>query len=112
MQNPDKKKARVGPFLDPSSGQPNSSPDFAANLLSDQYKSVFVEPRPEWVVEDVQQFFTADTVDQALSDIEFSEADIEHACQELSSSSAPGADDANAGLSTWSTAFPLLSLER
>ena len=26
--------------------------------------------------------------------------------------SAPGADDDNAGLSTWSTAFPLLSLER
>ena len=37
-----KTRARIGPFLDPSTGQPNPSPDFAASLLSDQYKSVFV----------------------------------------------------------------------
>ena len=76
-----KTNARVGPFLDPSSGQPNSSPDFAATLLSDQYKSVFV-PRPEWLVEDVKQFFKSDSVDKALSDVEFSEADVEYACQD------------------------------
>ena len=36
-----KTKSRVGPFLDPGSGIPNSDPDFAARLLSEQYSSVF-----------------------------------------------------------------------
>ena len=42
-----KTKARIGPFLDPSTGQPNPDPDFATGVLSDQYKSVFVKPRPD-----------------------------------------------------------------
>ena len=39
-------RAKIGPFLDPSTGKPNPSPDFAAAELSKQYSSVFVQPRP------------------------------------------------------------------
>ena len=38
-------KSAVGPFLDPTTGLPNSSPDFAASELSKQYSSVFVPGR-------------------------------------------------------------------
>ena len=75
-----KTRARIGPFIDPSTGQPNPNPDFAAKLLSDQYKSVFVEPRPEWLVENLQDFFASEAGGQALSDVDFSEIDIELAC--------------------------------
>ena len=36
-------KAKVGPFLD-SNGEPNPSPDFAAEALRQQYDSVFAAP--------------------------------------------------------------------
>ena len=93
-----KTKSRIGPFIDPSTGAPNSNPDFAANLLSDQYKSVFSEPRPEWLVDNVKEFFTRDAGGPSLPDIQFSESDIEFACQELSCSSAPGPDGLPASL--------------
>ena len=38
-------RAKIGPFLDQSTGKPNPSPDFAAAELSKQYSSVFVQPR-------------------------------------------------------------------
>ena len=46
-----KVKAKVGPFLDPASGGPNPSPDFAAETLRQQYNSVFAVPRPGWTVD-------------------------------------------------------------
>ena len=45
-----KSRARIGPFLDPSTKTPNPHPDFTARVLSDQYTSEFVQPRLEWVV--------------------------------------------------------------
>ena len=39
-----KVKAKVGPFLDPSTGLPNPSPDFAAESLRTQYNSIFSAP--------------------------------------------------------------------
>ena len=45
-----KTHARIGPFLDPNTGQPNPQPEFAASVLSTQYSSVFVQPREEWKV--------------------------------------------------------------
>ena len=48
-----KTKAMIGPFLDPTSGQPNPDPDYAASVLSDQYKSVFVQPKSQWKVNNV-----------------------------------------------------------
>ena len=53
-----KTKARVGPFLDPSTGIPNPDPDYAANLLSDQYSSVFTPTRPEYMVHSLNEFFS------------------------------------------------------
>ena len=92
-------QAKVGPFLDPDSGAPNPDPDFAAKLLSEQYSSVFTQPRPEFVVSDTSDFFSggSDWRQQhqgrpTLSDIKFSEADIECACKELKPSSSPGPD--------------------
>ena len=85
--------------LDPSTSLPNSDPDFAANVLADQYKSVFVQPRPEWTVKDVEEFFGSRGGDgPTLSDVSFNETDIEVACSELSSSSAAGADGVPASL--------------
>ena len=97
-----KTRARIGPFIDNSTGAPNPDPDFAARVLSEQYKSVFVQPRPEWEVKDPREFFNPtvrDTNDLAtVNDIDFSEMDIESACEELDSSSSPGADGVPASL--------------
>ena len=92
-------RARIGPFLDPSTGQPNPSPDFAASELSKQYKSVFVQPREAWIIDDVKDFFTgAATPEPSLSELVFSEDDIVKACKELKASSAAGADGVPAAL--------------
>ena len=87
-----KTRTKIGPFLDPTTGSPNPDPDFAAGVLADQYKSVFVQPRPEWIVKDIPEFFNSCDKGPRLSDIDFSETDIEIACSELTSSSAAGAD--------------------
>ena len=85
-----KTKARIGPFLDPSTGQPNPDPDFATSVLSDQYKSVFVKPRPDWVVENPSEFFRQENLGPIpnFSDILFTELDMEIACSDLDASSA------------------------
>ena len=94
-----KTKARIGPFLDPTSGQPNPDPDYAASVLFDQYKSVFVQPRSQWKVNNVKEFFSSQgTHGSVLTDIEFTENDIENACYELKPSSAAGADGVPATL--------------
>ena len=54
-------KAKVGPFLDTETGIPNPDPDYAANLLNDQYRSVFTQPRPEYLVDDLEKFFSGGT---------------------------------------------------
>jgi hypothetical protein len=95
-----KTKARVGPFLDPELGVPNPDPDFAAKMLSDQYSSVFTQPRPEFEVKNFADFFSGGTEEwrhqhqgrPTLHDIQFSETDIEMACKELKASSSPGPD--------------------
>ena len=86
-----KTRAKIGPFLDQSSGKPNPDPDFAAAELGKQYSSVFVSPRPEWIVRNVSEFFDV-SEDASLTDIEFTEEDIIAACSELKTSSAAGAD--------------------
>ena len=54
--------------------------------------SVFVQPRPQWKVDNVSEFFQHDGEGPLLSDIEFTEMDMEIACSELCSNSAAGAD--------------------
>ena len=95
-----KVKAKVGPFMDPSTNTPNPSPDFAAEALRSQYDSVFAAPRPDWTVTDREGHFRlGDDDDQMiLSDLQFSTADIEMACAELRSNAAPGPDEVPASL--------------
>ena len=87
-----KVKAKVGPFLDPTTGHPNPSPDFAAKALSEQYTSVFASPRPAWTVNNFPEHFRGSGGDDELSDIHFSQDDIKQACAELNGSAAPGPD--------------------
>ena len=100
-------KARVGPFLDPASGSPNPDPDFAARLLSEQYTSVFTQPREKYSVENPKEFFGSESDSEwrqhhegrpTMQDIKFSEQDIEIACKELKTSSSPGPDGVPAEL--------------
>ena len=88
-----KVKAKIGPFLDPASGQPNSSPAFAAEELRKQYNSVFAPPRPAWSVSNFSEHFKAEESENGeLSDFNFSHEDIERACSELKGTAAPGPD--------------------
>ena len=89
--------AGLGPFIDPVTGVPD--PDYAAQVLSDQYSSVFTNPRSEYMVDDLQDFFNGGTEWRMehegrtlLQDIKLTEQDIEGACKELQTSSSPGPD--------------------
>ena len=85
-------RAKVGPFIDASTGLPNPDPNFTVEQLSEQYSSVFVDPRPEWTVTSPHEFFATESVDNTIIDFKFSEQDIELACKELKQGSAPGPD--------------------
>ena len=96
-----KTHVKVGPFLDPDTGELNLDPDHTAECLSDQYSTVFTQPRPEWSIPCMKEFFKVDNsrpTGPILTDMEFSESDIEYACSELSLSSAPGPDGVPAAL--------------
>ena len=89
------KQKNICPFLDPVSGKLNPDPEFSAVCLSKQYSSVFTQLRPEWTIENRQEFFSLDMNNSGktfLSDFEFTDSDIEFACIELSYSASPGPD--------------------
>ena len=92
-------KAKAVPFLDPETGIPNPDPDFAAKILSDQYSSVFTQPRAEHSVNNFEEFFSGGLEWRQqhqgmplFQDIKFTEQYIELATKELKSSSSPGPD--------------------
>ena len=71
----------------------NSDQDYAAEVLSKQYSSVFTQPRPEFLVEDLSTFFSGgrewSKVHQGrptLHDIRFTKQNIERACREWKAS--------------------------
>ena len=72
--------------------------EFRPAELERQYSSVFFQPRTNWVVKNVKEFFSKDHDGPTLTDIEFTEKDIESACAELKTSSAGGADGIPASL--------------
>ena len=90
-----KTHAKVGPFLDPETGVLNIDPEHSVKCLSEQYSAVFTQPRPEWSIPCMEDFFRVDNTGPTgpiLTEIDFSDSDIEFACSELSLSSAPGPD--------------------
>ena len=87
-----KAKSKIGPFLDPTTGFPNPSPDFAAEALRKQYDSVFSPPRPAWSVTDPKEHFKVEDDEDSLNDFKFCPEDIERACSELQGASAAGPD--------------------
>ena len=94
-----KTKARVGPFIDPDTGTPNPDSHYAAQVLSNQYSSVFTLTRSEYQVQDLESFFSGGEDWRLqhegrplMKDFDFSKQDIEWACKELKSSSSPGPD--------------------
>ena len=87
-----KVRSKVGPFLDPTTGVPNPSPDFTAEELKKQYDSVFSTPRPAWSVTDPSKHFSVENNENSLNDIKFCPEDIERACSELRGTAAAGPD--------------------
>ena len=87
-----KTKAKIGPFLDSKTGKLNPDPAFSASVLRDQYNSVFAKTRPAWEVKDPKSFFQVDDSHDHLENITFNQVDIESACTELKTNSAPGPD--------------------
>ena len=85
-------RTKVGPFIDTSTGLPNPDPDFTTERLSDQYASVFVQPRAEWAVQSPTEFFATENNENKITDFGFTEQDVERACKELKPNSAPGPD--------------------
>ena len=90
-----KTQTKIGPFINPETGVLEPDPDYSAKILSDQYSSVFNQPRSEWIIPDLEEFFKVDSVQLSgdlLSDVDFTEDDIKSACDELSPKSAAGPD--------------------
>ena len=98
-------QAKVGPFIDPTTGKSNPDPNFSAECLRNQYDSVFSVPRKEWSVHNPEEFFTpkptpkpGESEPGVLDDIVFTAKDIEQACSELRSNAAAGPDGVPAAL--------------
>ena len=92
-------QAKVGPFIDPTTGKSNPSPIFTAEVLREQYNGVFSAPRPAWTVTEPEEFFSPKTPPEPgeadpdiLEDIGFTAKDIVQACSELRANAAPGPD--------------------
>ena len=94
-------KPKVGPFLDPESGDLVLDPDHTVHCLSEQYSSVFSQPRPEFNIPNMEEFFKVDNAGPTgpiMAELDFTESDIEYACSELSLSSSAGPDGIPAAL--------------
>ena len=96
-----KVRSKVGPFIDPTTGELNLDPDYTAQCLSEQYSSVFTSPIHKWDIPDMSAFFRIDNSSPTgpiFTDLDFTEEDIEFACSELCSTSAAGSDGIPASL--------------
>jgi len=88
-----KTTSTIGPFM--KNGQFTSEPMEMANMLNDQYKSMFSEPDQTKSVTDGHPFFhkCPEEIDKPkIIDIEFGEEDIEKAIDKIPTTSAPGPD--------------------
>ena len=86
-------RSKVCTFLDQAINQQNSSPDYCCQALQDHYKSVFAQHRPERQVNNMAVHFQVpNNTEGSLTDVRFTNADIEAACLQLSEKSASGPD--------------------
>lgn len=82
-------KSSIGPLLN-ENGEYILNNKQMAELLSNQYTSVFTKPSVP--LKEANAFFHHDTVDGAFSDLDFNMEDIEEAIDDLSVTSAAGPD--------------------
>ena len=83
-----KTKTKVGPLLDKSNSEFTSDSKLMADILQNQYKSVFSLPKPSPVV--YNNDFSENDIE--ITDIMFSVNDIIEAINSISLNSAPGPD--------------------
>jgi len=83
-----KTKPKVGPLMDPTTNQLTDNNTRMANILQDQYKSVFTKPKSMYTHPDLDHSqFT-----EQLDDIVFTEEDFIREIKSLSPNSAAGPD--------------------
>ena len=88
-------KSKVGPLLDPHLGVLTGDPSQVAEILANQYSSVFTVPRADWAIHDMKEFFSVGSsgpTGYILTHLDFTPEDIELACSQLKGSSAAGPD--------------------
>ena len=83
-----KTKPKVGPLIDPSTNRLTDDNLEMANLLQEQYKSVFTPPKPQYNHPDVDPTIVTESIDN----IDFTEEDFIREIQTLSPNSAAGPD--------------------
>ena len=86
-------KAKIGPLI--KNGETIDCPRQIAEILREQYESVFSPPSHENIVRDAHSFFSEpNTLNQAsCQTIQFEEADIKEAIKGLKNNSAAGPDN-------------------
>ena len=88
-----KVKSQIGP-LTAQDGTKQTDPQDIVNILDAQYKSMFSEPRQEYLIENPTEYFKVPSteISPTLSDISFSEDEMKRALMALKTGSAPGPD--------------------
>ena len=86
-------KTRLGPLKSTKQGKPfyESDPEKMAEILSNQYKSVFTAPIPEKQIPDIKAFMS-NPAQRSLADFIFTVTDIEMALGKLKPGAACGPD--------------------
>jgi hypothetical protein len=94
-----KTRAKIGSFLDTKTKKINQDPENTAEVLRQQYDSVFRPTRSQWKVDDPVNFYKIPEGETSyLANFLFNHEDIEKACAELKANSAPGPDSVPASL--------------
>ena len=81
-----KHKPKVGPLIDPSTNELSTDSKRMANILQNQYSSVFTQPMESYDLNE------NDNSTSQLFDIDLTEADFINEINTLSSNTAPGPD--------------------
>ena len=94
VKNKSRIKARIGPLKN-EHGTEISDPTDVANLLKQQYESVFSVPDPNKIIEDPSNFFSHEENgnDSTLTNIEITQQKILDAISTISNNAAAGPDE-------------------